>query len=251
MARVLMPLADRDFDPTETSVPWDALTRAGHEVVFATERGTPGACDPLMLTGSLFGKLGATPENVARYRAMEKAQSFTAPVRYEDVRVEDYALAVLPGGHAKGMRQYLESAALQRKVLGFVRAGTPIAAICHGVVVLARTIDPATGKSVLAGRRVTSLTKSLERTAYFLTAWKLGDYYRTYPEYVQDEVARAIGDRKKFETGPLMASYGNPFTVRDGNWITARWPGDASAFAAGAVELASSAGAAKAMPGPG
>lgn len=188
-----------------------------------------------MITGSLFGQLGANRENIAKYRAMEQSASFRAPLRYADVDAANFSLLVLPGGHAKGMRQYLESKALQEKVLAFARAKTPIAAICHGVVVLARTIDPATGKSVLAGRRVTSLTKSLERTAYLLTAWKLGDYYRTYPEYVQDEVIRAVGERKLFETGPLLASYGNPFTVRDGELLTARWPGDASRFAAEAV----------------
>jgi putative intracellular protease/amidase len=110
----------------------------------------------------------------------------------------------------------------------------PMAAICHGVIVLARTIDPATGSSVLAGRRVTALTRTLERTAWWLTAWKLGDYYRTYPEYVEDEVRRADG---RFETGPLLATYGNPFTVRDGDLLTARWPGDASRFAAECVEM--------------
>ena len=36
MARVLVPLPDRDFDLTETAVPWRMLTRAGHDVVFAT-----------------------------------------------------------------------------------------------------------------------------------------------------------------------------------------------------------------------
>ena len=37
--RVLIPLPDRDFDVTEVAVPWRLLTDAGHEVVFATERG--------------------------------------------------------------------------------------------------------------------------------------------------------------------------------------------------------------------
>ena len=36
--RVLIPLPDRDFDPTEVAVPWRVLCDAGHQVVFATER---------------------------------------------------------------------------------------------------------------------------------------------------------------------------------------------------------------------
>ncbi|HVO30088.1 MAG TPA: type 1 glutamine amidotransferase domain-containing protein [bacterium] len=237
MARVLMPLATKDFDPTETGVPWDVFARAGVEVVFATEDGKPGACDPLMITGSLFGQLGATPENVAKYRAMEQTPAFRAPIRYAEIDPSRFDLLLLPGGHAKGMRQYLESKTLQEKVAAFFAAKKPVAAICHGGVVLARSVDPVTGRSVVAGRRMTALTKSLERTAYWISAWKLGDYYRTYPEYVQDEVVRALGDAKLFETGPFFASYGNPFTVRDGNLLTARWPGDASRFAAEALAM--------------
>lgn len=240
MARVVMPLATRDFDPTETSVPWDVFARAGVEVVFATEDGKIASCDPLMITGSIFGKLGATPENVAKYRAMEQTPAFRAPIRYADIDPAQFDLLLLPGGHAKGMRQYLESKTLQEKVVAFFRKKRPVAAICHGGVVLARSVDPATGKSVIAGRRVTALTKSLERTAWWLTAWKLGDYYRTYPEYVQDEVVRAIGDPRLFETGPFFASYSHPFIVREGDLVTARWPGDASRFAAEALAMVKS-----------
>ena len=61
MARVLVPLPDRDFDVTEVAVPWKLLRRAGHEVVFATEAGAIPACDPLLLTGVLFGKHPMVP----------------------------------------------------------------------------------------------------------------------------------------------------------------------------------------------
>jgi hypothetical protein len=32
----------------------------------------------------------------------------------------------------------------------------------------------------------------MERSAYLLTFWKLGRYYRTYPAYVEDEVKAAL-----------------------------------------------------------
>ncbi|HEY4219970.1 MAG TPA: type 1 glutamine amidotransferase domain-containing protein, partial [Myxococcota bacterium] len=63
--KVLLPLPDRDFDPTEVSVPWRALKSAGHAVVFATATALVPTCDPRMLTGVVFGALGALPENVA------------------------------------------------------------------------------------------------------------------------------------------------------------------------------------------
>ena len=44
-------------------------------------RGATPACDPLLLTGVLFGKLGAEPEPTAFYRELEPAPAFVAPRR--------------------------------------------------------------------------------------------------------------------------------------------------------------------------
>ena len=60
------------------------------------------------------------------------------------------------------------------------------------MIVLARSTDPSSGRSVLAGRQTTCLPKYMERGAYLLTAWRLGRYYRTYPAYVEDEVIAAL-----------------------------------------------------------
>jgi hypothetical protein len=103
--------------------------------------------------------------------------------------------------------------------------------------VLARTLDPATGRSVLADRRTTCLTKPMERGAYLATAWRLGRYYRTYPAYVEDEVVAALDDPSRFSRGPLGLARDTPgsddrgFTVLDGSYLSARWPGDAHTFA--------------------
>jgi putative intracellular protease/amidase len=237
MARVLFPLADTDLDPTEVAVPWDRITRAGHEVVFATESGRPAAVDPRLMGEIVFrGLLAARPENIALYRQMEATAAFQAPVRLEEVAARAYDALHLHGGHAPGMRQYLECESLRRIAAGFLSGDRPVGAICHGVLVLARTTDAATGKSVLGGRRVTALTKRLERSAYWLTAWKLGGYYRTYPAYVADEVRAALGPQGRFEDGPFFASYARPFHVRDGSLVTARWPGDAAGYAQALVE---------------
>lgn len=231
MPTLVIAAPDRDFDPTELLAPYLAFRKAGHAVVFATGSGQPAACDPLLLTGVLFGKLGARPEYVAHYRELIETEAWKNPIRYEEVDPARFDALVLPGGHAKGMRSYLEHAGLQQQVVRFFAAKRPVGAICHGGVVLARSIDPATGRSVIHGRRATALTKSLEWSAWVISAWKLGDYYRTYPEWVQAEVSRAQGDPALFETGPLFASYDHPFVVVDQNLVTGRWPGDASRFA--------------------
>ena len=239
MARVLVPLPDRDFDVTEVAVPWKLLTEAGHEVVFATEKGDRPAADPRLLEGVLFGQLGAEPEAKAFYRELETAPAFTRPIPWSDIDPDACAAMLLPGGHAPGMRQYLEGETLFDRVATFAKSGKPLGAICHGVLVLARAKDPATGKSVLATRTTTCLPKYMEKTAWMLTGWKLGSYYRTYPEYVEDEVKRALDDAgKQFERGPrVLTKKGTrdddsaAFVVEDGSYVSARWPGDAYLFA--------------------
>jgi putative intracellular protease/amidase len=236
--RVLMPLPDRDVDTTEVAVPWRLLTEAGHTVVFATEDGGERpACDPRLLSGVIFGQLGAAPEPIGFYRDLTESAEFADPVSWRNLDVGSFDGLVLPGGHAPGMRQYLGSPELQQRVAEFWTLGRPVAAICHGVLVLARAIDPVTGRSVLADRRTTCLPKAMERSAYLATAWKLGRYYRTYPAYVQDEVRDALDDPSHLEVGPRTLRRGtrtdhrHAFVVEDGNYLSARWPGDSYLFA--------------------
>ncbi|WP_461863315.1 type 1 glutamine amidotransferase domain-containing protein [Thermococcus sp.] len=226
--KVLIPIPDKDFDLTEVSIPWKYFVNNGFDVTFSTEKGKVGKADPLLITGVIFGKLGAKPEAIEAYRELEQSASFQDPIPYENIIPGGYDALILPGGHAKGMRQYLESTVLQEKVLEFVKLNKIIGAICHGPLVLARTTDPETGRSVLYGRKLTSLTKKLERMAYYLTFWKLGRYYRTYPEYVQDEIIKVLKTRKDYLTG---GSIWKPFVVEHGNLITARWPNDVHLFA--------------------
>ncbi|MER5386285.1 type 1 glutamine amidotransferase domain-containing protein [Streptomyces sp. NPDC002688] len=237
--RVLIPLPDHDFDVTEVAVPWRMLTQAGHDVVFAAERaGTRPEADPRLLTGVLFGQLGAEPEPRRFYGELTESAAFRATVPWADVDIEDFDGLLLPGGHAPGMRQYLGSVSLQRQIARFWALRRPVGAICHGVLVLARAQDPATGHSVLAGRRTTCLPKYMERTAYFSTAWRLGRYYRTYPAYVEDEVRAALTEPGgRFERGPrTLTRRGtagddtHAFVVQDGHYLSARWPGDAYLF---------------------
>jgi putative intracellular protease/amidase len=237
MASVLIPVPDFDFDLTEVAVPWRLLTRAGHRVTFATERGAVAACDPLLIAGVLFGQLGADEEPKRFYAELLAAQEFLRPTTWTDLEPTAFDAVVLPGGHAPGMKQYLSSSLLQQKVALFAQTNRPLAAICHGVLVLARATDPKTGRSVLYGRRTTCLPAYMERTAYYLTAWRRGRYYRTYDAYVQNEVVAALAKPSDFERGPFQltmrgteANDAPAFVCEDGNYISARWPGDAYLF---------------------
>jgi putative intracellular protease/amidase len=240
--KVLVPLPDVDFDTTEVAVPWRLLTEAGHEVVFATERGgSAPSCDRRLLDGVIFGKLGAYPEPIAMYEDMCRTQAFTSPLTWRDLDVGTYDGLLLAGGHAPGMRQYLGSVELQAFIAEFWATGKPVGAICHGVLVLARSKD-ADGVSVLVRRRTTCLPKYMERGGYLLTAWRLGRYYRTYPLYVEDEVVANLASPDQFQRGPRETKRGtrtdhrHAFVVEDGNYVSARWPGDSYLFAERFIE---------------
>jgi putative intracellular protease/amidase len=237
---VLIPVPDRDFDVTEVAVPWRALRDAGHHVVFATEQaGTVPAADPRLLSGVLFGRLGAQAEAKDIYAELTRSAEFGSTQAWGRLDPAAFDGLLLPGGHAPGMRQYLGSAALRDQVARFWALGRPVGAICHGVLVLARTRDAATGRSVLANRRTTCLPKYMERLAYLATAWRLGRYYRTYPTYVEDEVKAALDNPgSQFQRGPITLTKPDTaagdmaaFAVVDGRYVSARWPGDAYLFA--------------------
>lgn len=236
MARIAVPLPDTDFDVTEVAVPWKLWTEAGHEVVFLTEAGRTPACDPLLLSGVLFGQLGAEPEPKAFYEAMTRDARFQSPGRWSELSSGAFDALHLSGGHAQGMRQYLGSEALAASVAGFWASEKPVSAICHGVLLLARAKGPS-GKSVLFGHKTTCLPKYMERTAYYLTAWRHGRYYRTYDAYVEDEVRGALASSDDFVRGPTELTRRGTrtddspaFVVEDGRYVSARWPGDAYLF---------------------
>lgn len=239
MALVLIPLPATDFDPTEASVPWLALTRLGHRVRFATPTGAKASADPRMLDGTGLGPwkaiLRADRRGRDAYALMQTDAAFAAPWTYDQAARQRFDGLLLPGGHAPGMRPYLESSTLQRIVASAFAQRTPVAAICHGVLLAARA-RRADGKSVLHGLQTTALTRVLELSAWLMTPW-LGSYYRTYRLTVQAEVTAALARRSDFITGPPAvlrddaAHLQRGFVVRDGHYLSARWPGDAHRFA--------------------
>jgi protease I len=230
LPRILIVLPQTDFDPTEVALPWLAWTRGGHEVVFATETGAPAACDPVTLTGEGLPRfarsLRAREEGISAYAALAAHPSFLQPLRWDGSRAADFAALHFPGGHAPGMRPYCESLEVQRLAREAFAADQPVSAVCHGVLPLARA-------GVLEGRRTTALTKFMEGIAVALTNKAMPGHYRTYPESVEHEVRRLIGPKGRFESGPLVPRYSHKaapwdgFVVEDGNYVSARWPGDA------------------------
>ncbi len=246
--RVLIPMPTYGSDPTEVAIPWSIMVKNDFEVVFATPNGEKAESDRIMLYGDGLGMwksiLKARKDALDQYFKLEKDQAFCHPIQYSDIQESDFDALFLPGGHDKSMKEYLESPILQNVVVDFFRANKSVGAICHGVVLAARSIDPKTKKSVLYNYKTTSLLKKQEMLAYNLTKRNLKDYYLTYPGLtVEDEVKSVLQTSKNYLQGPTpifrdsMSHLKRGFVVKDRNYISARWPGDAYSFSLAFVEM--------------
>jgi protease I len=167
---------------------------------------------------------------------MVRSEDFLHPIAYRDIQPDAVDALILPGGHAPGMRPYLESPQLQAVVAELFERSRPVGAIYHGVLIAARA-RRTDGKSVLYGRKTTALPKTKDLVGWLLTCVYLGRYFRTYPLTVEDEVRTALAASTDFIRGPMMIRRDSPahlqigFTVRDRNYLSARPPGDAHRFA--------------------
>jgi len=239
--KVLLPMPTLGFDPSEVAIPWKLLSKKDIKVVFATPEGTKSSTDIRMLTGKDLGiwksLLRARKDAVNAYNEMIVTEPFCNPIKYSEINIDDYDGILLPGGHDKPVKEFLESNILQKTVVDFFHADKKVAAICHGVLLAARSIDEDTGKSILYNVKTTCLLKSQEMAAYNMTKLWLKDYYLTYPEIsVEEEVKSLLADEKNFIQGPKplfrddMKHLSRGYALRDGNYISARWPGDLCTF---------------------
>ncbi|MDD0853632.1 type 1 glutamine amidotransferase domain-containing protein [Halobacteriovorax sp. GB3] len=243
--KILIPIPHNDFDPTEVAVSWKILKTQGHDVTFATPSGKRAMADKRMLTGEGLGiwkKILMADENgINAYLEMESSSEFLNPKKWDDIVSCDFDGIILGGGHAQGMVEYLESNKLQTLTAEFDVQKKPIGAICHGVVLASRS-KREDGRSILFNKRVTSLRKDQEFIAWAMTGLWLGNYYRTYPEYVQDEVKRSLKSKGQFELGPMAITRDTQeslcgFCVVDEHFISSRWPGDVHTFATKYCEI--------------
>lgn len=118
--KVLLPLPETDFDPSEAAVAWKIFTSVyNFTVQFASDRGegTVFHADPVTLEGkgldawmrAIFDvfSLGTTSEVRRFYEEMSKSKSFTQPLAFRDLNMSQYDGVWLTGGHAPGTVTHL------------------------------------------------------------------------------------------------------------------------------------------------
>jgi len=138
--KIIIPLPNFDFDPSEAAIPWKILTDKGYEVYFATPDGKMAYGDEMMLSGEgldpwgwipglkklkLIGlTLRANRNARSAYQLMLQDKHFQTPTLYSSLKVENYDGLILPGGHAPRIKPYLEDETLRSFVIDFFETKT-------------------------------------------------------------------------------------------------------------------------------
>ncbi|MBW3556686.1 MAG: type 1 glutamine amidotransferase [Actinobacteria bacterium] len=120
MANVAFVLAD-DFEDSEFKVPYDRITRAGHQVT---------------VIGSESGK---------EVRGKKGKESFTLEATPDEVNAADFDALVIPGGYAPDKLRM--SPGVVKFVKGMFEGDKPVAAICHAGSLLVEA-DAVRGRTV-------------------------------------------------------------------------------------------------------
>lgn len=225
--RIFVPIANPGVDPSEVAIPWQVLTRAGHSFELATEDGRTAQPDRLMMEGCLGGLIGARKDGRVCFAALTESEAWRSPVAWSSLRdLSAYDAIFVPGGHMQGMKALVADVELHRLVRGFWqdKPAAPVAAMCHGVVLLAAS-------GVLYNQRTTCFLTAQEALAWAGSWWDWGSYVRVFPRWVTSEVR--AGGAVLVPAPWHFFSYGTEsddrptFVHADGRYLSARWPGDA------------------------
>lgn len=199
----------------ELAAPYYAFKDAGVELTLASPKGGQPPLDPKSSDPS------AQTDATRRFDADPAAKAELAATRkLTDVSVDDYDAVFYPGGHGPlwDLAEDLHSIGLIERALS---AGKPVAAVCHAPGVLRHVKDPATGESVVRGKRVTGFTNS-EEAAVGLSA--------VVPFLIEDEFIRLGGHYQK---GPDWQAH----VVTDGRLVTGQNPGSSEGVAQALLSL--------------
>ena len=192
----------------EFAAPYFAFKDAGAQLTLASPKGGQPPLDPKS------DEPDAQTEATDRFNKDPAAKSALASTALlNSVRVEDYDAVFYPGGHGPlwDLAEDTYSIAL---IEAFIKAGKPVAAVCHAPGVL-RHVKGADGQPLVKGKRVTGFTNS-EEEAVQLT--------NVVPFLVEDMLKEKGGNYSK---GDDWASY----VLTDGLLITGQNPASSEAAA--------------------
>ena len=168
MKKVLIVLTSHDqlgntgaktgFWLEEFAAPYYALKDAGVALTLASPLGGQPPIDPKS------DDPASQTEATIRFKADAPAQALLAStLKLKDVSAADFDAVFYPGGHGP-LWDLAEDATSIALIETMLKAGKPVAAVCHAPAVL-RHAKGADGKSVVNGKKVTGFTNTEEEAA--------------------------------------------------------------------------------------
>ncbi|KPV78201.1 uncharacterized protein RHOBADRAFT_64353 [Rhodotorula graminis WP1] len=194
----------------EAAHPYYVLKNAGYKIDVASPKGGKAPLDP-----SSVEAFKEDSDSIKFLNEDEPKQLFANTKKITDVKEADYAALALPGGHAPifDLTTDKDSIAL---IESFLKAGKPVASVCHGPTVFLNVTDPKSGEPFVKGKKITCFSDDEERQAGLVDS---------IPFLVETEL------RNKGADFQLTRKAWAEEVVVDGQLITAGNPASASGMA--------------------
>lgn len=185
----------------ELAAPYFRFRDAGYEITLASPSGGQPPLDPAS------NQPDFQTDDTRRFEADAEATAALAnTARLDSVSADDYDTVFYPGGHGP-LWDLAEDPASVRLIETTLRAGKPVALVCHAPGVLRHVTSPD-GSPLVAGKKVTGFTDS-EEAGVGLT--------EVVPFLVEDELVKLGGRFSK-------AGDWAPHVLEDGLLITGQNP---------------------------
>ncbi|PLB48620.1 class I glutamine amidotransferase-like protein [Aspergillus steynii IBT 23096] len=205
---------------TEALHPFNVFRKAGLEVDLVSET---GSYQPDWLSQQ---KEWLSDEDRAVWEdhSSEFRSKLDHLLRPSEVDASNYGLFFASAGHAS-LIDYPDAKGLQDIASEMYGAGAIIAAVCHGGAIFPGIIDPSTGKSIIANRKVTGFTTRGEEEEGVLGT------IQSWDRPTIEASAASSGATYISPAGPWDA-----FTITDGRIVTGANPASAHVTAEASVK---------------
>lgn len=211
MSKILMVLTSHEqlgntgaktgFWLEEFAAPYYAFKDAGAHITLASPLGGQPPLDPKSDAAD------SQTDSTRRFKADSAAQAVLAnTLKLKDVKASDFDAVFYPGGHGP-LWDLAEDTTSIALIEAMLKAGKPVAAVCHAPAVL-RHPKADNGASVVKGKKVTGFTNTEEAAAGLTDV---------VPFLVEDMLTQNGGVYSK-------AGDWQPYVVVDGLLITGQNP---------------------------
>ncbi|KAK9238165.1 class I glutamine amidotransferase-like protein [Lipomyces kononenkoae] len=205
---------------TEALHPFKVFKKAGFEVDLVSET---GSYQPDWLSQQKDW-LPDEDRAVWEDHSSEFRSKLDKLLKPSDVNPDNYGIFFASAGHAS-LIDYPDAKGLQADALKIYTDGGIVSAVCHGGAIFPGIIDPGTGKSIIANRKVTGFTTRGEIEEGIL------DTIKAWNRPTIESSAASCGATYVSPAGPWDA-----FTITDGRIVTGANPASAHVTAEAAVK---------------